>query len=193
MEGKEAIISYILDEAAAAETAAETAAAAKKEREIREVREEMEAKAEKARIGAQNSASLILSRRESAARIDGAKLVLKAKQKLIDAVYARAKESVLNLSDASYRELIGGYIVKYADEGDEVITARNDHKRLSAEFIKQISDKFKLGLTLGAKTHDDLGGVILRGSLCDKNLTLSSIIDGIREKTESEVIKKLFT
>ena len=81
-------------------------------------------------------------------------------------------------------------ILKYAEDGDEVIISEKDKNRLSSEWLKGLSEK--VSLSLSSCFHNDEGGIILRGKKYDKNLTVSSIIAEVRNLTAATVAKRLF-
>jgi len=131
---------------------------------------------------------LILSRRLADARIATPKIILTAKQKAVDAAYNKATQKILSMSDAEYKGFISGLITKYAEDGDKVVFAECDKKRIPNDFFKTVSTK----LTVSGKTHSGQGGVILEGKKCDKNLTIEALMKVVREETESDVANVLF-
>ena len=138
---------------------------------------------------AQECVELILTRRAASARIDASKILLSAKQKAVDTAYQQAKQSIISMSDAEYKAFISGLIAKYAEDGDKVVFAECDKKRMSGDFLKAVSTK----LTVSNKTHSGQGGVILESEKCDKNLTIEALMKAVREETEIDVAKILFS
>ncbi|MCL2370021.1 MAG: V-type ATP synthase subunit E [Firmicutes bacterium] len=138
-------------------------------------------------------AEQILSHRATDTRITKQKIVLSAKQKIVDSVYYEARQFILDMSDSEYFDFIGGLIAKHAVNNDKVIFADRDKKRIPKDFLDLVATKHKLKLYIADKTHSDLGGVILEGKNYDKNLTLETLLKLIRQKTENDVAELLFS
>jgi V/A-type H+-transporting ATPase subunit E len=132
-----------------------------------------------------------VSRRKSVADLDVKKIILKAKHSVLDAAFVNAESKVLKLSDKEYKTFIKKLITSYAENGDIVLISENDRKKIDKTFIDDISKSS--GLKLGFDYSDDFnGGVILQSNICNKNLTLETLMKQIRENIESEVASILF-
>lgn len=125
-------------------------------------------------------------------RLSSQKEELVVKRELLNEVYRLTKEKILQLSDKEYCEFVSRLIKDHAEEGDEVIICKRDSARLNKDWLSDLAFDLQLTLHLSNEFHNDDGGVILRGSKYDKNLTVSAIIFEAREKTERDVAKRLF-
>ncbi len=133
----------------------------------------------------------IVSRRKTVAEIDTKKILLSAKQEILDDVFSTAKNALHNLPDTEYLKLIESMITKNATDGDTVAVFSADQKVVTKKFVADLSRK--LGLNLGYEVIDgDDGGVILKNKNCDKNMSLSLEISEIKDEIESEIGKRLF-
>ena len=132
----------------------------------------------------------IVARRKIVAGLDVKKVLLKAKQDLIDDIYARAEQKLCKTDKKTYLALVLDKIREYADDGDEVV--------LSCDGVlseKDISDSaiFKeKNLKVSKKQGKFYGGVMLIGKNCDKNLTFREIVSVEKDSTASILAKEIF-
>lgn len=129
-------------------------------------------------------------RRKTVAELDVKKIVLKAKQDAIESVFDSAYNKLCSLSKAEYLSFVKKLLEKYAEENDNVILSSDNiisEKDLSD--LKVASDKH---LTVSDVKGDFIGGVMLVGKICDKDLTFKSIVNESKSEFVSEVSKELF-
>lgn len=190
MDGKEAIIAKIIEtaEKKAQENlqAAENYAVSVKAQAEEWAKSYSDAQ-EKA---LKNETAEIVARRKIVAGLDVRKVLLKAKQDVINDIYARAEQKLCKIGKKAYLNLVLAKIEEFADEGDQVV--------LSCDGViseKDISDSavFKNKKLAVSKTRGEFcGGVMLIGKTCDKNLTFHEIIVAEKEKTASLLAKEIF-
>lgn len=192
MDGKEAIINTIIGTAEKQAEGIVNDAIAEKDALLEKTRNELAKREREELQRARDAARLAVERRLTLARLDGAKLSLAAKQAVIEKVYDAAINKVLNMTDNVYREFIGGFVEKYAENGDDVMIAERDAKRLHYDWADGLSHKLNMNVTLSPKFHKGRGGVVLVGNKCDKNLTLDTLVKEVRPLTESAIAEKLF-
>ncbi len=192
MDGKDLIIESINASSEKFATALVRSANEEKEEKLEQIKQEQQVKMQKAIEKAHSDAELIVSRKLSVAQLEASKIELLAKQKLIDSVYQSAKTRILNMTDNVYRDFVFSYIKEYAENGDIVIVAKRDEKRITEQHIDDLASSLNIVLSYSCDTHDGMGGVILSNKKYDKNLTLESILSSVRQETESKVIKILF-
>ena len=125
-------------------------------------------------------------------RIDGKKAELSAKRALIDDVYRMAESKILSMSDEEYLEFVKRLISKFAEEGDEVIIAKSDERRITANWLADCAFNLQISLKFSSDRHSMSGGVILRSAKYDKNLTVPALMDEAKRSTESYVVESLF-
>ena len=135
--------------------------------------------------------SLAVERERNAmasADLDARKYKLNKKQQLITACYDKALDVLIHLPDKKKLELIGKILTTYAEKGETVLVARADKDIVTQKFL----DSLNLGLKLGSKTVDAVGGVVLVGPSYDKDLTFPVLLAYSREQTEARVAAVLF-
>lgn len=191
MDGKDAIIGKILDDAY--RDAEATIAEAKEQAKAILERAENDAKvyAEKQNALISKEREDLLKRRKTVSELEGKKLFLKAKQEILDACFKRALALIRGLSEKEYLKLIEG-MLKEAADGDVVTAAACDKAVVTKEFIDAYAKKRKIKLVLSDEYGGFSGGIILSSIDVDKNLTLEVEIASLRAETEPEISKLLF-
>lgn len=193
MEGKDAIINSIIATAESKAQAIISDAIAEKDALLETTRNRLEQREREALAFAEEEAKKTVERKVTLAELDKRKLLLKAKQALLDKVYDAAIVKTLNMTDNVYRDFIGGLVARYADDGDEIMVSEKDIRRLPYDWATKLGESIGKDLSLSGKHHDARGGVVLVGYKCDKNLTLDTLVKQIRPETEAEIAEKLFS
>lgn len=127
------------------------------------------------------------------AEIEAKKVFLKAKRDIIDKTVARAKEKMLALPDEEYIEWISTLIANKGTDGDEAIISKNDVGRITDEVIAKVAKTIGKKITLSKEVGDFSGGIILRQNGCDKNMTLETALDEIKQAYILKISTKLFS
>lgn len=131
-----------------------------------------------------------LLRRKTVAELDVKKIILKAKQDAIEKVFNLTYNKLCSLSKAEYLSLVINLLENFAEENDTIILSYDD---IISE--KDLADRkvFKdRHLTVSAVKGDFLGGVMLVGKVCDKDLTFKSLVNETKPEFVSEVSRELF-
>ena len=128
-----------------------------------------------------------ISRRITVATLDGKKYLLAQKRQVIDSVYAKVKSDIASMPAELYKKFLTKLICENAEKGEQVAVSVKDGKIVTQSFL----DQFKLDLRLAQNVDVD-GGVILYGDGYEKDLSLKSLIDAVRQETEIEVCDVLF-
>ena len=192
MEGKEAIIQKILNDAKAEADRIVAEADAYAESIIGKAQAEAKAKVQAAEKLAEENGREYVGRRITVAGLDLKKARLNAKTALLDKVYEESVRRLSTLPDKDYKKLISGMLDAAAEDGDTVTGAEKDKKVLTKAFFDAYGKQRGISLKLGDNYGDFSGGVILSGGGVDKNLTLEVEVGLLREKTESEIATLLF-
>lgn len=192
MEGKEAIIDSILNTARDAAANIVSDAQAERDALVEQTVEEAEREGQAALRQAEEDAAMLKSRRLKLAELDSRKVILAAKQQLLEKAYAQAVTKILYMTDNVYREFIGNIVGRYAENGDAIMISERDSKRLHYDWVDALSRKLDINLTLSSQYHTGRGGVILTNARYDKNLTVEMLVEEARAETENEVAARLF-
>lgn len=186
---KEAIVERILSDANAEaeaivkdaeEKAAAVIAAASARAEKGRRASEAEAKAK---------AKSIFDRRAATARLDGAKLLLAEKRRVIDEIYSSALQRLLALSEEECLALTDRLLREYAEEGDVILFAEGYPYASAAARLPVIGAK---GLKISSERAKIDGGFLLCGTSSDKDLSYGALLAADLEAHQAELAAEIF-
>ena len=190
MEGKEAIIAKILADAEKKAQdilhAAETYAVYVKE-QAETWAKNYSAEQEK---GLKSETEEIVARRKIVAELDVKKVLLKAKQDVIDRIYDNAEKKLCKMDKKTYLSVVLAKIEEFADISDEVVLSMDGV--LSEKDISDSEVFRRKKLSVSKTIGKFYGGVMLLGKVSDKNLTFHEMILAEKEKNAPKIAKKLF-
>ncbi len=130
------------------------------------------------------------------ARMDVAKDYLAEKRKILDEVFAQARQKLQNLPDGEYCKLMTKLMLKAVETGDEEVIVDNNEKRIDQKFIKNINRElgpgYKGDLRLSGEKQNLGGGFILRRDKIKNNVSIEVLLAQARKGLEIELAKKLF-
>lgn len=122
------------------------------------------------------------------ARIEGNKIVLQSKQKVLKSIKEGALDFLCALNKTQTLKLVESLIENNAEKDDEVLFNLN---KVNLEDIEKI--KIVKTLKLNVKQDKDLDyGIMLCGKNVDKNLLFKTLIENTYLENESEICFKLF-
>lgn len=165
---------------------------------IQEAKKQAESYRAKALEDAQKEAEQHKQRIISTANLEFRKNILAVKQEAIDMAFQEAVNSLVNMKDQDYLNLLKNMILENVQTGEEeIILSERDKQRLGDDLLKQVNsqlakDKKKGKLTLSKNTYNILGGFVLRRGNIELNDSFESLFNSFREDLESEVSKVLF-
>lgn len=175
---------------ALAEAQAIVAEAEEKAQKLRAEADERNAAAEKeAQAEAEARRASILDKKAADARLDSAKLLLKEKRKVIDAVYDEALSRLMELSKEDCLALTEKLLKTYADNGDEVYFSNSFAYEEEVKILPVITEK---RLKIAAERIAIEGGLRLKGEKADKDLSFVALLKADREEYQAELAKELF-
>jgi V/A-type H+-transporting ATPase subunit E len=134
-------------------------------------------------------AQSIIAGKQASARLEGAKILLAEKRRVIDEVYAKALQQLKNMSPSDYLKMTEKLLISYADEGDEIMFADGFPCVKEVSSLAVVKDK-KLKISFGNSGID--GGFVLCGKDCDKDLSFSALLAADRENNEAEIAAQIF-
>ncbi len=193
MTGLEKIISQIMLDADSTSQSIK----AKSDTECAKLLNEAEMQAQdilkKGELTAEKKYNDIITRANSTAELEERKIMLTSRQSVIAHMINEALQSLKNLPDDKYFELLLKMISKYSEKADGVLSLSSaDLKRLPADFEKRANDISKGKLTLSkAPASIDSGFVLTYGGV-DVNCSFSSLFLDNSEKISDAVAELLF-
>lgn len=187
--GKEDIVGRIIFDAE--ESARATVAAAEEKAAQRIAEAEAQAEQTKKRTEAEVAEKVksIFDGKAATARLDCAKILLGAKREVIDAVYSRAVEELVNLSKEDTLSLANGLLKRYAEEGDCIVFAENYRYVAEVSSLSVVKEK---KLKISPEKAEIEGGFLLVGERSDKNLSYEAILSADREEGQAEIAAQVF-
>ena len=132
------------------------------------------------------------------ANLNAKKAILSEKQGIIEKVFSKALEDILNLEDREYCKFIKKIILNNIENGNEIIyISEMDKKRITKVFIddtnRELKNKGKKGeLILDTSYIPIQGGVIIGSGNIRKNISLELLLQKAREEYEMEINNQLF-
>lgn len=144
-------------------------------------------------------ASLKKSKILTEANLGVKKTILSEKQKIMEDVFSNALESILKLSNKEYQIFIKKLILDNIEKGDETIfIGHSDKNRISKDFIQDINKEFKTKGKKGELKLSDSylqikGGIIIGSGAIRKNVSLELLLKNVREESETQISKILFS
>lgn len=124
----------------------------------------------------------------ASARLEGNKIMLAAKRKVLDGVFARVLEKLLSLEKDEYIALCERLIEAYAEEGDVLIFADNFPYKKEVASLKRVQE-LKIRTSFSETCTD---GMLLRGKSSDKDLSFTSLVGQYRDGHEAETASEIF-
>lgn len=190
MEGKEAIINKILEDAKV-----------KADEKVQKAQSIADSKIQSANDWASNyldaqreilekDCADLIERRKTVANLDVRKHMLETKQEVILQVFAKALATLRALKKEDYLNLVLRLISENVDKDDQLVLSKDGVLSVedfaSADFIKENN------VTISETPGDFVGGVMLIGKSCDKDLTFEAVVESKKDLLASEVAKRLF-
>ncbi len=130
--------------------------------------------------------------------LDTRKGTLDEKRRLLEQVFARAREELVALPAERYRDLLVGTLVSAAEDGaGEVILSPADRERFGDEVVAAANRALERvgvagALRLSEETREMSGGFVLRAKDVEVNGSLDSQIASRREELEEKMVPILF-
>jgi len=140
----------------------------------------------------------VLNRAESAAELMEKKIILDAKQQIINDIINKAKNSLANLSDSEYVEVLILMVKKYAhNKSGKIQFSLADKKRLTKDFDallqKVLSEKEGASLTVSEDAAKVDGGFLLIYGDIEENCSFEALFNASKEELQDKVNALLFT
>jgi V/A-type H+-transporting ATPase subunit E len=132
----------------------------------------------------------------AAARMQIAKDLLTEKRKILDEIFARAKNKLQKLPDQEYKKIMTKLMLNTVETGDEEVIVDKNETRIDHSFIKDINRKlgpgYKGNLRLSEQKADLGAGFILKRGKIKNNVSIEVLLAKARKELEIELAKELF-
>ena len=170
---------------------------AQTEQELRRIREESAARAEKERETAGGHAHLAAQERYerlcSAAEMETRKLTLSAQQEVLKEAYERALAQLCEMPKEQYLDLLVHLLKRAVSTGkEEIVLSQKDREEIGQALTERANRELGTSLTLAPESADISAGFLLSSRECDVNCSFETLLALSREKTERRAAQILF-
>lgn len=134
-----------------------------------------------------------IQRKKAVADIDGRKLVLETKQKLIASCFEKAEEALRAMEGEGYIAFLTKVIANTGETSGEVILSAADSAQIGDRLIAALKETLPQGdFTLAEETRETGGGLFLKKGQVYLNCTISAFLEEAREQLTGQVAQQLF-
>ena len=153
---------------------------------------------ESLRLAGQAAAEDARRRELATAGVEARRVVLSAKQEVLESVFDRALHQLAEMPDGEYRQLLAAIADRAAVTGDErVVVSVRDRARLGDDWLKLANERLTSRglpgrLTYASSTRPLRGGLILLAPDADFNCSFERTLSSVRDNLEPAVAVLLF-
>ncbi|NCA66831.1 MAG: hypothetical protein EOM87_02060 [Clostridia bacterium] len=159
---------------------------------IADVTSETQESSAKAIADAEALAPEQMRRKLSVAELEAKKILLKAKQEVLEKVFESAQDDIRALPKEKYLAFIKDMLTANAEDGDIVIISEIDKALITKAFVAEVAQAMGIKLQLSNECGTFKGGIILSSRCCNKNMTLELELATLREEKEAKIARMIF-
>lgn len=135
----------------------------------------------------------LMGRRKSVAEIDGRKIVLAEKRKLIDKAFEEAADIIASMDKEEYTGLLFEKIIQGEAKGCELVLNQEDRDSIGEILVSKVNKELGEGsLKLSEEVRNIKGGFLLKRGRIYINSSIENMISDVKEELITEVAEKLF-
>ncbi|MDD7511254.1 MAG: V-type ATP synthase subunit E [Peptostreptococcaceae bacterium] len=135
----------------------------------------------------------LMGRRKSVAEIDGRKIVLAEKRKLIDKAFEEAADIIASMDKEEYTGLLFEKIIQGEAKGCELVLNQKDRDSIGEILVSKVNKELGEGsLKLSEEVRNIKGGFLLKRGRIYINSSIENMISDVKEELITEVAEKLF-
>lgn len=168
---------------------------AREEAEAVAARYQAQAAAEAAELAVKNekAAAEREERLVSVAQMEARKVLLAAKQEMVEKAYIRALEKLTSMPEEQYTAVLADLLVEASSSGsEEAIFSQEDRERVGKAAVEKANAASGKQITLSAETRPITGGFILKNENVEVNCTFETLVRLQKADTAATVAKMLF-
>ena len=143
--------------------------------------------AAKSNAKAKTDAETIKERKKSVAELEARKMLLAAKQEMIEKSFSQAVEELAAMPEGQYLDFLAEQLAGY-ERGEVILSAKDQ-----AAIGEKLAARLPKGITLSKETADIAGGFILKDGLVSVNGSLESLLDGVKKDITAQIAGVLFS
>ncbi|MFQ5866702.1 MAG: V-type ATP synthase subunit E [bacterium] len=166
---------------------------------IEEGKREAERVAQELTREGEDNARKVRGRIVTLASLESRKRILGEKQRILGELYREVEKRIRNLNGRDYRQLVKKIMLESCQTGEEfVVIGEKDRKGIDQKLINTVNAELveagkKGELKLSSEPASIPDGFILKSGKIEISNSWENVLRSLREKTEDEVIKLLFT
>ena len=168
---------------------------AREEAEAVAARYQAQAAAEAAELAVKNekAAAEREERLVSVAQMEARKVLLAAKQEMVEKAYIRALEKLTSMPEEQYTAVLADLLEEASSNGsEEAIFSQEDRERVGKAAVEKANAASGKQITLSAETRPITGGFILKNENVEVNCTFETLVRLQKADTAATVAKMLF-
>lgn len=132
----------------------------------------------------------LLDRGKSATDLQKRKLLLDAKQQLIQRIFRDALDTILKMQQEEYFKLLLGMVDHYAlNEQGEIHFSEQDLGRMPDSFVREME---KRQITISKQPVRMRGGFLLSYGEIEVNCSIEALLEANREILQDQIVKLVF-
>ena len=129
----------------------------------------------------------------SAAQMEARKVLLAAKQEMVEKAYIQALDKLCAMPEEQYVSVLAGLLVKASSNGkEEAVFSNEDRERVGKAAVAKANELSGKQLRLSEETQPIRGGFILKDKNVEVNCTFETLVRLQKAETAGAVVKKLF-
>ena len=129
----------------------------------------------------------------SAAQMEARKVLLAAKQEMVEKAYIQALDKLCAMPEEQYVAVLAGLLVKASSNGkEEAVFSKEDRERVGKAAVAKANELSGKQLRLSEETQPIRGGFILKDKNVEVNCTFETLVRLQKAETAGAVVKKLF-
>ena len=129
----------------------------------------------------------------SAAQMEARKVLLAAKQEMVEKAYIQALDKLCAMPEEQYVAVLAGLLVKASSNGkEEAVFSPEDRERVGEAAVAKANELSGKQLRLSEETQPIRGGFILKDKNVEVNCTFETLVRLQKAETAGAVVKKLF-
>ena len=143
--------------------------------------------AAKSNAKAKEDAETIKERKKSVAELEARKMILAAKQEMIEKSFGEAVKDLAAMPEPKYLDFLAEQLSGY-EKGELILSAKDQ-----AAIGEKLAARLPEGITLSKETADIAGGFILRDGQVSVNGSLEAILENVKKDITAQIAVVLFS
>lgn len=135
----------------------------------------------------------LIGRRKSVAEIDGRKIILAEKQKLISKAFDMAGDRIVSMDRVEYVDMLYKKVLEADVIGCEIVLNEKDRDEIGNTLVSKVNEKLgHEAVRLADETRKIKGGFLLKQGNIYINSSIDNMLNDIKNELLSEVAAMLF-